>query len=836
MNPYQTQASREALARQMVASSLVLLKNEDHCLPLRPGRAAFFGRAAYRLNISGSGSGDAGRGKKVLSLPEACAAQGIVPAGGLDDFYKDYFSNEVLPDPFEEFKKAFAGGADLVASGVIYEFFGRYNAQIHEVEVPREQILAAAGETDTAIYVLGRATGGEECDRRLEDDFELLEGEIRLLDQLCQAFKNVVVVLNVNGMVNLSGIRSMPQVKAILFAGLPGEMGALGIADVLSGAVSPSGKMAFTMAASYGDYPASKDFSYNKDDPDSILEYKDYSLDAAANGSKCFEKSPVTVYREGIYIGYRYFDTFGKDVLYPFGYGLSYAAFKIKDAAVSLTAVGLDVTAVVANVGDPAQGASGREVVQVYVSRPQGRLEQPYQIFAGCCKTPEIGPGTEAQVAIPISWKDLASYDEESSSWILEAGDYVIRVGNSSRDTFPAAVVRLSETVICETAERALALNPANEGKISFLSSKDSTAGFAPVDHCVPVISLKSGDVKIQGATAKNGDGTLTDMAELTAQMTIPELAVLVNGYGPGLPFGGFGTAAPPTIQYEDGTDIAVSTHKTGNAGYISPAIEKYGIPSVFYKDGPAGVGKIAWPVEMLIACSFDADMAYAFGAACGQEADELMVDSWLGPALNLHRNPLGGRNFEYFSEDPVLSGILGAAIAQGAAQNCKTTVCPKHFAVNEQETYRRGSLKKSIDAVDSILTERTAREVYLKPFEMVIKTGCVRSLMTAFNKINGVFAAGNADLCTRILRDEWGFDGVVVTDWGDMDIVVDGADAVAAGNDVIMPGGPPVIRQVLKGYEEGRVSRGQLEAAVIHLMKLVKNSQSYKAWCMEKD
>lgn len=198
-------------------------------------------------------------------------------------------------------------------------------------------------------------------------------------------------------------------------------------------------------------------------------------------------------------------------------------------------------------------------------------------------------------------------------------------------------------------------------------------------------------------------------------------------------------------------------------------------------------------------------------------------VQVWLAPAANMHRNPLGGRNFEYISEDPYLTGICGCEIAKGVQENHPVIVCPKHFAVNEQETFRRGSSKKNYDAVDSILSERAAREIYLKPFEMMVKEADVHCIMTSFNKINGTFAGGSDDLCTHILREEWGFRGAVVTDWGDMDVVVDGADAVAAGNDIVMPGGPPVIGQILKGLEQGRVTRAQMEKAVSNLLDMLQ-------------
>ncbi|MDE7285247.1 MAG: beta-glucosidase, partial [Lachnospiraceae bacterium] len=263
-----------------------------------------------------------------------------------------------------------------------------------------------------------------------------------------------------------------------------------------------------------------------------------------------------------------------------------------------------------------------------------------------------------------------------------------------------------------------------------------------------------------------------------------------------------------------------------GYKGYVSPAIEDKGIYSVFYKDGPAGVGEMAWPTEMLMACAFNKKIWYEFGNAVGVECEKEQVDIWLAPAVNLHRHPLGGRNFEYFSEDPYLTGICACEVTKGVQENHPVLVCPKHFAVNEQETFRRGNSAKGYDAVDSIISERAVRELYLKPFEMLVKEAGIACLMTSFNKINGVFTAGNADLCTYILREEWGYQGAVVTDWGDVDVVVDGADAVAAGNDIVMPGGVPVIMQILQGCKEGRVSRDNLVSAVRHLLYMIEKTR----------
>lgn len=317
--------------------------------------------------------------------------------------------------------------------------------------------------------------------------------------------------------------------------------------------------------------------------------------------------------------------------------------------------------------------------------------------------------------------------------------------------------------------------------------------------------------------------------AEKEAQQSLPELSIeelasLCVGYGPGTPFAAVGDRSDPATIFDDeGKPITTNSHPTGYPGYVSPAIAEKGIKSIFYKDGPAGIGGVAWPTEMLIACSFDKKLWQMFGDAVGKECEEQQVNVWLAPAVNLHRNPLCGRNFEYFSEDPYLTGVCACEITKGVQNSRPVIVCPKHFAANEQETFRRGNAGRNVDATDSILTERALRELYLKPFEMLVKDAGIACIMTSFNKINGTFAGGSHDLCTNILREEWGFEGAVVTDWGDMDMVVDGADAVAAGNDIVMPGGPPVIRQILKGYEEGRVTREELEQAVRHLLIMIK-------------
>ena len=404
------------------------------------------------------------------------------------------------------------------------------------------------------------------------------------------------------------------------------------------------------------------------------------------------------------------------------------------------------------------------------------------------------------------------------------------------------------ETILVEQCANRLGIAECNRGKVEFLTRKGQRTGHraelkgtqAAADTREmserSVLHITSEDIcekweSIRAKKENSADGkkqlSETEYREKFSDLSIEELSALCVGYGPGTPFAAVGDRSDPSTIFDaDGNSLTTNSHPTGYPGYVSPAIERKGIRSVFYKDGPAGTGGIAWATEMLIACSFDRRVWRMFGDAAGAECEEQQVNVWLAPAVNLHRNPLCGRNFEYFSEDPYLTGVCACEIAKGVQEGRPVIVCPKHFAVNEQETFRRGNAGKHVDAVDSILTERSARELYLKPFEMLVREAHIACIMTSFNKINGVFAGGSKDLCTHILREEWGFEGAVVTDWGDMDVVVDGANAVAAGNDIVMPGGPPVIRQILKGYEEGRVTREQMETAAGHLLSMLRRIQ----------
>lgn len=679
------------LAQEIAEQSIVLLKNENHLLPLpMGGKIAVFGRGQIKTVFSGNGSG-ASRGQGTAIL-DALEAAGLAASPKLAAFYRERASGD--EDSSIDWDLLEKTGN----SGLAYELFGQYHPPAKEYPVPEDALMEARTYTDTALLILSRNSGGEECDRRIEDDYLLTDSEQGLVEAICGAFEKVVLILNVNGQIDLGWLETHPQIQSILFLGIPGEDGAAALAGILTGVVNPSGKLSFSVFRRYEECPTARDFSFDRDAP---LCYEDYGIPHDRGN---FDLCPVTVYREGGHLGYR---TLGAPPLYPFGFGLSYTSFRIERPDSD--------TAIVTNIGP----VPGRETVLWYD-------EQAVPKLRGFAKTALLPPGGSEMLRIPGPEKP----------------------------------------------------NQAN----------------AP-------------------------DLVLPDL-------TVEELAALCVGYGPGIPFSALSREKlPETISRENGEPFTVNDHPTGVNGYVSPAIPEKGIHSVSFKDGPAGVGGVVWPTAMLMACSFDRRLWYAFGNAVGAECEALGVDVWLAPAVNLHRNPLCGRNFEYFSEDPLLTGTAAVAIARGVQENHPVLVCPKHFVCNEQETYRRGSAKRNVDAVDSIVDDVTLREVYLKPFEMLVKEAGIGCIMTSFNKVNGVFAAGSRDLCTRILREEWGFRGCVVTDWGDMDTVVDGADAVAAGNDVVMPGGPPVIRQILNGYQEGRVTRADMETAVKHLLEMVRRT-----------
>lgn len=805
----------KSIFRELVEESIVLLKNDNQVLPLRENqKVAFFGRAQMETFFSGNGSG-AAQAVEEKNLISECEKSGICPVPELKRYYQGRQGKE--PGKFA------IDGIDIqnvgeLTSGFMYEIFGKYQAQCEEYDIPDELVELAGEQTDTAIFVLGRNSGGEECDRHLEADFYLASSEKKLLGKIGAVFGKVILILNINGLIDLGWLEEYPVIQGVLFMGIPGEEGCGAMADILVGKVNPSGKLSVSVAAKYEDYPSSAHFTWDKENPERILTYESYGLHAKENGSIGFTKSPVTFYYEDIYVGYRYFDSFDKDVLFPFGHGLSYSRFAIRPLQLLDCHDGIELIMEITNIGERA----GKETIQAYLSCQDAASERPLQELKGFEKTKLLNPGEREEVHIWIPIRELACYVEAKAAYVIEKGTYRFFVGNSSRNTQFAGETCIEEDILMEQCRNRLTIQDCNIDKLDFLS-KDVVKKEAKreTEKEIEKQAEKGTEKTCPWESAKRH--TEDDADTRVKELSDKELAALCVGYGPGTPFAAFSDSnEPETVLDEDGKPLTTNSHPIGANGYVSPAIAEKGIYSIFYKDGPAGVGTGAWPTEMLISCAFNKELWRMFGDAVGSACEEKQVDVWLAPAVNIHRHPLGGRNFEYFSEDPYLCGVCACQITKGVQENHKVRVCPKHFAVNEQETYRRGSAKKNYDAVDSLITERAAREIYLKPFEMLVRNAGISFLMTSFNKINGIFAGGNKDLCTHILREEWGFEGIVVTDWGDMDMVVDGGDALAAGNDIVMPGGPPVIGQILRACEEGRIGRNEMERSVSRLLKVI--------------
>lgn len=799
--------------RELVEESIVLLKNENGVLPLKKGRKiAFFGRAQLETFFSGNGSG-ASKALEAKNLLRECEENEICAVSELKAFYQEEQGRET--------GKVTADGIGIsnvseLTSGFMYEIFGKYQAPCEEYDVPDEMIKLAGKQTDTAIFVLGRNSGGEECDRHLEADYYLTPSEKKLLGRISDVFEKIIVILNINGLIDLSWLREYPMIQGVLFMGIPGEDGCGAMADILVGKVNPSGKLAVSIATKYEDYPAAEYFTWDKENPEQILTYESYGLHAKENGSVGYEKSPVTFYHEDIYVGYRYFDSFAREVLFPFGYGLSYSKFDMRLVQLVQCSDGIELVMEVVNVGVCA----GKETIQAYLSCQDTVSERPRQELKGFEKTRLLKPGEREELHIRIPSRELACYVEAKAAYIIEKGTYRFLVGNSSRNTQLVGEVCIEEDILTEQCVNRLRIQECNMDQLNFLS-KEKRKRYSGKE-----VRIEVEEIATERFSETDQENTI---AAKVKELSDRELAALCVGYGSGKPFPDFSDGDDPkTIFDEHGNPLTTNSHPAGTSGYVSPAIEDKEIYSIFYKDGPAGVGTGAWPTEMLIACAFNKELWRRFGDAVGSACEEKQIDVWLAPAVNIHRHPLCGRNFEYFSEDPYLTGICACEITKGVQHSHRVCVCPKHFAVNEQETYRRGSVKKNYDAVDSLITERAAREIYLKPFEMLVRNAGISFLMTSFNKINGTFAGGNKDLCTHILREEWGFEGMVVTDWGDMDMVVDGGDALAAGNDIVMPGGPPVIREILKACAESRIGRSELERTVSRLLRVIRRWGKY--------
>ena len=789
----------EEIAYQAALEGIVLLENRNHALPLRPGRIALYGAGAERTVKGGTGSGEVNE-RHSISIREGLERNGF-----------EICSQDWLEDYDRAYRAAFDDAEKIKLTELL-----DINIMDHLPSLPigreiTEEDIAKSG-CDTAVYVVARQAG-EGADKKLDKgEFDLSQTEIANIRRIASAYQNSILIINAGSYMNLSSIADC-GLSALIFYCQQGMQGGRALADILSGKVSPSGKLTDTWAKAYDDIPTGKDFSYLSGD--TTQEY----------------------YREGIYVGYRYFDTWQIEPRYHFGYGLSYTEFSVEGDA-ALEGEQIRVTATVKNIGN----AGGKEVVQVYVSAPDGGLKKEYQRLVAFAKTEEVKAGNEQCVTLSFSLRDLASYSEERDSYILEKGSYVIRLGNASNQTRPIAVLALDETAIVSR-------------------HRNICARETPLEEMTPVVRAVEDDLTKLPVLRVSAASIQTEVIRYDAPENLDDPRV--NGILKSL-------SVREMIELCVGPGFMglMSSNKVftpGAVGRTTDRLFKKGLINVNLSDGPAGLrlmkvsatgkktGRLkfvkgnnlisimdlmpewllsplranekadtiyyqyttAFPVGTALAQSWNVRLCEEVGKAISREMREYLVTFWLGPAMNIHRNPLCGRNFEYLSEDPLLTGKIAAAIVRGVHSIPGNYATIKHFACNNAEENRNHS--------NSNVNERALREIYLKGFEIAVKEAAVKAVMTSYNLINGVYTNNSHDLCTEVLRCEWGFDGVVMTDWWATGKDTGRCDAaIKAGNDLIMPGSGAGKKELEKGLREGTVTKGDLEKACANIIRSI--------------
>lgn len=752
-----------------VSGGIVMLKN-DGALPLKQGgTAAVFGRIQLHYYKSGTGSGGMVNVSKVIGITD-----GLLDAG--------YKLDEQLLNAYREWdeQNPFDYG----------EGWGGEPWSQKEMPLTDELVGGAAFRADVAIVIIGR-TAGEEMDNKLEKGaFLLSDLEEDMLRRVTSAFDKTVVLLNTGGLIDMSFMDRYP-VSAVMYVWQGGMVGGAGTAAVLTGEVSPSGKLPDTIAYEISDYPS----------------------------DKFFGSGDMDCYGEDIYVGYRYFETFAKDrVRFPFGFGMSYTSFDIAASDFKLDGDKVTGSVNVKNTGS----TPGREVVQIYCSAPQGKLGKPARVLCGFDKTRTLQPGESQTLSFEIPLESVASYDDSGvtghkSAWILEQGGYVFYAGADVRSASEAYSLTLPETVVrqCKSALGPLTAFKRmvnSSGKPEFEDVPLTGEAF-PHDHAkLPAEIPQTGDRGIRLADVVNGKNTLE---EFTAQLTDYDLSCIIRGEGMGSPKVTAGTAAA--------------------FGGVSDTLTALGIPCACCDDGPSGMrldcGTKAFslPNGTLLASTFDRPLMTELFTFMGLEMHTNQVDCLLGPGMNIHRHPLNGRNFEYFSEDPYLTGEMASAELAGLhSTGAEGTI--KHFCGNNRETRRH--------FLDSVISERALREIYLRGFEKAVKKGGAKSVMTTYGQVNGVWTAGNYDLVTGILRDDWGFDGFTMTDWwaninrrGKAPDKSDFAAMAMAQNDVYMvtADGAACNDNTLDSLKSGELTRGELQRNAMNILRFLTTTHAMK-------
>lgn len=764
-------------AAKMVSEGIVMLKNENNALPLDTDKeVAVFGRIQFHYYKSGTGSGGMVNVTKVVNILDGLIDNGIKVNEKLLGTYRKWDKE----NPFD-----------------LGEGWGGEPWSQKEMPLDEGLVKETAKSCETAIVIIGR-TAGEEQDNRLEAGSYLLsDDEIEMLTVVRKHFKKVVLLLNVGNIIDMTDINRIAP-DAVLYVWQGGMTGGKGTADVLTGKVSPSGKLPDTIAYKASDYPSDANFGKEKN---------------------------RDIYAEDIYVGYRYFETFAKEkVLYPFGFGLSYTEFEIKTEKAEITEGAVKLSVSVKNIGS----YKGKEVIEVYCEAPQGRLGKAARVLCGFEKTSELVPQEEQVVEIAVDIAKLASYDDSGvtgnkSCYVLEAGVYKFYVGSDVRSAEYACSFEQGEDLVTERLTQSLApvesferIKPVCEGG-AFSIGREAVP-VSEVDESarrlekLPKEIAYTGDKGIKLWDVKNGKNT---MDEFIAQLSDYDLSCIIRGEGMGSPRVTAGTASA--------------------FGGVSENLNGFGIPAGCCSDGPSGMrldcGTKAFslPNGTMIASSFNKELTSELFTFMGFEMAANKVDCLLGPGMNIHRHPLNGRNFEYFSEDPFLTGKMAAAELKGMA-GAGVTGTIKHFCANNRETNRH--------FIDSVVSERALREIYLKGFEIAVKEGGASSVMTTYGIVNGLWTAGNFDLNTVILREEWGFKGFTMTDWwaninvrGKEPDKTDFAAMARAQNDVYMvcPDGEKNDDNTLAALENGGIERCELQRNAANICGFLLHTNALK-------
>ena len=777
MKNYKLDLERYAvLARQATAEGCVLLENEGQSLPLREGeRVAVFGRMAFHYYKSGLGSGGLVNTRYVVGILDALKDCKEIR---LDEKLMGIYEDWIRENPFDE-----------------GQGWGRVPWCQKEMEVT-DEMLGCARDNDVSLVIIGRTAGEDQDNNAGPGSYCLTETEEDMIRRVCQVSKRTVVVLNVGNIIDMSWVKKYhPQ--AVLYAWQGGQEGGNGVADVLTGKVCACGKLTDTIAQSIEDYPSTENFG----DP-----FKNY-------------------YKEDIYVGYRYFETFAKDkVLYPFGYGLSYTSFEIKAEILKNSEEELTVAAEVVNTG----AVKGKEVVQVYAKVPQGKLGNPARRLIGFAKTGELKPGEKEEVVIVIPKYDFTSYDDSGvtghkSCYVLEEGIYEIFVGSDVRSAESAGCYKEKFRVVEKLQEAYAPVEKFSRMKAVLMPD----GSYQAVTEEVPVRTVDSQERRKQNlpeTLAYTGDKGYKLVDVLDGKVSMENFVAQIREEDLIAMFRGEGMCSPKVTP---GTAAAF--------GGVTESMKALGIPVGCCADGPSGIrmdcGTKAFslPNGTALGCTFNTELVGDLYEMTGKELRLNKIDSLLGPGMNIHRNPLNGRNFEYISEDPLLTGRICAAQVKAMAKSgIGSTI--KHFCGNNQEVGRSTS--------DSVMSERCLREIYLKGFEMAVREGGARSVMTTYGSVNGLWTAGSYDLCTTILRKEWGFEGIVMTDWwaksnyeGHQAEVQVKAPMVAAQNDIYMvvsdAKANPEKDDVQEMLHAGKITLGELQRNAANILGFLLKSPS---------